>query len=316
MRILVITPAPPRSRKGNRIGALRRARLLRQLGHRVAIASSLDGRRPDLLLALHAVKSASEVVRFRDRFPRRPIFLVLTGTDVYRSLWTDKPAQQAMDAADRIIALQKPSRRRLPPRWRGKCVVIRQSVAPAARSWSPPRGRFEICVPGHLRPVKDPFRAALAVRGLTLDRPVRVTQIGAALTPAMARQAAREAERNPRYRYLGELPRWRTLERMARSSVMVLSSRIEGSPNVLCEAVMLGVPIIASRIDATVDLLGSDHPGLFAPGSTKALRGLLERAASNERFLEGLAARSRAVRPHIAPERERRALSRLLIGLE
>lgn len=312
MRILILTPAPARSRKGNRVGAVRRARLFRELGHRVAITTSFERQRPDLLIALHAVKSASSVIAFRKAFPARPIVVVLTGTDVYGSMRTNARAREALDTADRIIALQRFARDRLPAAWRRKCVVIRQSVAPVGYSWSPPRERLEICVPGHLRDVKDPFRTALAVRGWTSDVSVRVTQIGAALTAAMARRAQSEAERNPMYRYLGERPRGQVLRRMARSSAMVLSSRIEGSPNVLCEAVMLGVPIIASRIDATVDLLGRDHPGLFTPGDTKALRGLLENAGKDAWFLGRLARRSRSVRARVRPEREKADWARLL----
>lgn len=249
---------------------------------------------------------------FRRACPARPIAVVLTGTDVYGSMGTNARARAALGAADRIVALQRYMQDRLPAAWRRKCVVIRQSVAPVGYGWSRPIGRLEVCVPGHLRDVKDPLRAALAVRGWTSDVPVRVTQIGAALTATMSRRAEAEAARNPRYRYFGELSRGQVLRRMARSSVMVLSSRIEGSPNVLCEAVMLGVPIIASRIDASVDLLGRDHPGLFRPGDTKALRGLLERAGTDGRFLKRLARRSRAARELVRPAREKSDWARLL----
>ena len=47
--IRVITPAPPGSRNGNRITALRWARILRDLGRRVAVAEEYRGERCDLL---------------------------------------------------------------------------------------------------------------------------------------------------------------------------------------------------------------------------------------------------------------------------
>ena len=43
---------------------------------------------------------------------------------------------------------------------------------------------------GHLRPVKDPFRAAFAARLLPDASRIRVTHIGAALTAGMADAAS------------------------------------------------------------------------------------------------------------------------------
>jgi glycosyltransferase involved in cell wall biosynthesis len=60
---------------------------------------------------------------------------------------------------------------------------------------------------------------------------------------------------NPRYRWLGELPRWQALRVLARSHVLVLSSLTEGGANVISEALALGVPIVASRIAGSMGLL-------------------------------------------------------------
>ncbi len=55
MRIGIVTPAPPDSRHGNRITALRWATILRRLGNHVSISQTYDGRPFDLLVALHAL---------------------------------------------------------------------------------------------------------------------------------------------------------------------------------------------------------------------------------------------------------------------
>ena len=85
-------------------------------------------------------------------------------------------------------------------------------------------GAFEVCVLGHLREVKDPFRAAAAARLLPPGSRVEVVQVGGALSEEMADQARAEAASNPRYRWVGEHPRWQAVRILARSRLLVLTS--------------------------------------------------------------------------------------------
>ncbi len=74
--------------------------------------------------------------------------------------------------------------------------------------------------------------------------------------------------------------------------VFVLSSRIEGFPNALLEAVMMGVPCVASRVGGVPDVLGDDE-GQFDPGDARAAAALVTRAlAHDERVI------SRRIRAH------------------
>ena len=57
MRIVIVTPAPPGSRSGNRITANRWARHLRALGHRVDVRAEGIGPPRDLMIAIHARKA-------------------------------------------------------------------------------------------------------------------------------------------------------------------------------------------------------------------------------------------------------------------
>ena len=86
MKIALVTPAPPDSRYGNRITAVRWARILRRLGNRVSISQMYDGELYDLLVALHARKSHPSIVNFRRHNPSTPIVVTLTGTDLYAIL--------------------------------------------------------------------------------------------------------------------------------------------------------------------------------------------------------------------------------------
>ncbi|MBO0719334.1 MAG: TIGR04348 family glycosyltransferase, partial [Blastocatellia bacterium] len=73
MRIGIITPAPPRSRYGNRVTALRWARILRDLGHHITVSEVFAGSNYDLMVALHARRSFTAISRFRRDHPDKPI---------------------------------------------------------------------------------------------------------------------------------------------------------------------------------------------------------------------------------------------------
>ncbi len=127
MRIALVTPAPPRSRSGNRVTALRWSRILRGLGHRVGILEEWTGQAADFLVALHARRSHASIARFREAHPHVPLVLALTGTDLYQDIRTDASAQASLDLADRFVVLQAEAPNELPPRLRGRARVIVQS---------------------------------------------------------------------------------------------------------------------------------------------------------------------------------------------
>jgi putative glycosyltransferase (TIGR04348 family) len=307
-----VTPAPRDSQKGNRITADRWARLLRSLGCRVTVLEDYDGHPCDLLIALHAQRSHRAIARFRRDSPDRPLIVALTGTDLYHDIHRRAAAARSLELASRLIVLQAHGIEELPPEHRHKARVIYQSVAAPRRRPAPLANVFEVCVLGHLRSVKDPFRAAVAARLLPEASRVCITQVGAALSESMRRQAERLQRTNPRYRWLGELPRRRAIELLARSRLMVLSSHMEGGANVVGEAIAAGVPVLSSRIGGTIGILGDDYPGYFPVGDTRALAGLLRLAEADPRFLERLR-RWCASRAYLLdPQRERRSWRQLL----
>jgi putative glycosyltransferase (TIGR04348 family) len=313
MNLQIVTPAPVGSMSGNRVTAERWARILKNLGHRVSIVQKYDGRRPDMLIALHARRSYSSIARFHRREPTKPVVLALTGTDVYRDLTQNVAARKSLELADRIIVLQPRALRQLDTAERKKAQVIYQSIAP----FPPLRAKavdnyFEICVIGHLRSVKDPFRTGMAARGMPESSRIRITHVGAALSDSMRRRARREMQRNQRYRWLEKLSHRRALRILQQSRVLVISSRLEGGANVLSEAIVAGVPVLASRIDGNAGVLGENYPGLFRVGDTNELRGLMLRAEMDANFLHDLAKRIKKLAPLFDPDCEERAWSRLL----
>jgi glycosyltransferase involved in cell wall biosynthesis len=131
----------------------------------------------------------------------------------------------------------------------------------------------------------------------------------------MKRDALLEQRANPRYRWLGELPRWKARALIARSRLLAVTSEMEGGANVVSEALAADTPVIASRIPAMEAILGRSYPGLFPLGSTEELARLLSRAERDPAFLAELRRRCRARRGVVSPARERAALRRLLAEL-
>ena len=312
MLIRMMCPAPSGSLYGNRVTAVRWARILKSLGHRVIITDKYEGQGCDLLIALHARKSAGAVFQFRDRYPDGPIIVALTGTDLYRDLGRSPRARRALEVADRIVALQPLAAAELEPHLRTKVRVIYQSAERAPRAVSRSRRFFDVCVVGHLRPVKDPFRAACAARRLPPESRIRILHAGTAMEKSMAQQAEAEEARNPRYRWLGPLSRVRTRRLIAGGHLLVLSSRMEGGANVISEAVVDGTPIIASRIPGSVGLLGKNYPGYFRVGDTEALTMLLRRAETDDRFYARLRTHCARLAPLFRPSQERERWRKLL----
>ena len=314
MKILIVTPAGARSRYGNRNTAARWATLLRGLGHRVALQMAWNGEAADIMIALHARRSHDSIKRFSGVHPGRPLIVALTGTDLYRDIRSDADARESMQLATRMVVLQDMGLRELVPALRGKTRVIYQS----ARAIAPPlplKSCFEIAVSGHLREEKDPFRAAAALAHLPAASRIRLTHLGGARSQEMARQARQWMAAEPRYHWLGELAHWKALRLLARSRLMVISSRMEGGANVVSEALAAGVPVIASRISGNIGMLGADYAGYYPPEDEKALAGLLWRAESDPAFYRRLRKQCAARRHLVNPRLEQRALKELLAEL-
>lgn len=314
-RIHIVTPAPPGSLHGNRVTALRWQRHLRGLGYRVSVSESWSGQPARLLVALHAMRSHEAIRDFRRAHPERPVVLILTGTDLYRDLPAGgvqrRQVLASMQAADRLVLLQDDAIEQIPVALRHKAVTIHQSVPPVRRLATPVRS-FLVTVIGHLRDEKDPMCTARALQRLPERDALRVAHLGEAMDERYRREAQDAMSRDRRYTWLGRRSHGQALRWLARSHLMVISSRMEGGAHVVSEAIAAGVPVLASDIPGNRGLLGAAYPGLFPPGDDAALAALLERAMAAPDFMASLAAAVLERRPLVSPETERQRIARLM----
>lgn len=315
MRIALVTPYLPAARNGNAHTAVRWARHLRTAGHRVKMQLEWDGEDADLMIALHARRSAASIHRFAQVHPGRPLIVVLTGTDLYRDIRHDSDAQHSLQLASRLVVLQDRGLDELPAELRAKAEVIYQS---AVRYKPVPRVRrhFDICVAAHLREEKDPLRVAYASGLLPAESRIRIRHVGQALEPKWADEAVRCTKQFPRWHWLGPLSHGEARRRIARSHLLVNSSRMEGGAIVILEAVTAGVPVLASRIPGNEGMLGVDYAGYFPLGDERALAELMYRAETDAEFYVGLQ-RQCALRAELfEPQREAAAVQRLIESLK
>jgi glycosyltransferase involved in cell wall biosynthesis len=90
---------------------------------------------------------------------------------------------------------------------------------------------------------------------------------------------------------------------------------MEGGAHVVIEAIRSGTPVLASRIDGNLGLLGEAYEGCFEPGDDAALASLIARARDDADMLPRLAAQLAPRAALFAPEAERATLRRLVGAL-
>ena len=316
MKINLITPAKKHTKNGNRASIVRWAKFLRGYGHNTQINTEYDGSNCDIMIALHAWRSADAINLYKSKYPKGPLIVALGGTDVNTFLKTDPNVTLlAMEKADALVGLHDQIGEALPQHLTKKLHIIVQSAKPLKQRRNPSKRNFDICVIGHLRDEKDPLRTAMAVRLLNKSSKIRVFHLGKAHNEVWASAAKKEQIQNPRYHWLGEMSAAQVRREFIKTQLMVLSSNQEGGANVISEAIVAGVPIIASNIPGNTGLLGHNYPGLYPVRNEKALSILLQKAEINPDFLSQLRQACYKLKPRFTPEREGEAWAKVIENL-
>ena len=102
-------------------------------------------------------------------------------------------------------------------------------------------------------------------------------------------------------RFMGSLGPDKLMEQLLQADCFVHPSHIENSPNSVCEAMLLGLPVIATYAGGTPSLLDNNKEGLLVQdGDPYAMAGAILEIVENPDFAENLgkSARKRAQERH------------------
>lgn len=315
--IVIVSPALGDTHNGNWQTARRWKQLLART-HAARIVQHWPDEhaaRDTAMLALHARRSADSVrawARVRDG---QGLAVVLTGTDLYQDILSDRKARQSLELAQRLVVLQSHGVGALPPPHRAKARVIYQSV-PAREPLARTRRWLRVVCVGHMRSVKSPQTVMEAARLLAGRTDIRIDHIGDALAPEWAEAALETELAAPHYRWLGPLSHARTRLAIARAHVLLNTSAMEGGAHVVMEAVRSGTAVLASRVGGNLGMLGDDYEGYFRHGDAAGAAALIAQCRDEQDLAGGLLERLRgqcALRaPLFDPETERARLIELL----
>ncbi len=313
--IVIISPALADANNGNWQTARRWADMLSKV-YRTRIVKTWDSAdsssaSDEVMIALHARRSASSIAAWHAQRGSRGLIVALTGTDLYRDIHTDTQAKHSLDAAGQLIVLQELGIQSLPAQHRAKTQVVFQSTT--SRQTLPKTTRhLNAVMVGHLRDEKMPQTLFEAARLLANDREIRITHIGAGLDEKLAQDAINTESLCEGYTWARGLKHTQTRQRIQRAHVLVHTSKMEGGAHVIMEAVCSGTPVLASRMDGNVGMLGAAYDGYFPVGDASSLAALLRRCKNEPVFLDHLSSQCTQRAPLFAPLAEQTSLLRIV----
>jgi putative glycosyltransferase (TIGR04348 family) len=311
--VVIISPALQDANNGNWQTA-RRWSLMLGKQHRVRIAKTWqsESAAPDeLMIALHARRSFDSIAAWHALRGSRGLIVALTGTDLYRDIHTDTQAQRSLDVAGWLIVLQELGIQSLPEQHHAKTQIVFQSTT--SRQTLPKTARhLNAVMVGHLRDEKMPQTLFEAARLLVDEKTIRITHIGAGLDEKLAIDAIKTEALCAGYTWARGLKHAQTRTKIQRAHVLVHTSKMEGGAHVIMEAVCSGTPVLASRMDGNVGMLGGGYDGYFPVGDAQALAAMLRLCQNEPAFLDHLASQCALRAPLFAPLAEQASLLKII----
>jgi glycosyltransferase involved in cell wall biosynthesis len=150
--------------------------------------------------------------------------------------------------------------------------------------------------------------------------PLQCRIIGSGPLEEALQEEVRQLSLQEKVKFIGALSPEETLQEIASSTILVQpcvrahNGDMDGIPNVLMEAMWLGVPVISTRLSGIPELVEHEKTGLLAgPENEQELAGLIVRLAGDEKLRSKLANAGKAkVESEFNVCREALKLSRLI----
>jgi len=205
---------------------------------------------------------------------------------------------------DRVILVSRAMRRRLPQWWVADAKVrmlhnalmtdsYGKETLAAPRRTINPSGEVRVLNVGRLSPEKGQLLLLQSVHQLVPLFPgLQLWFAGVGPLEQQLRQAANNLAISDRVRFLGYVPDMPALYKEV--DLVVQSSLTEGLPNVMLEVAYLGVPVIATDVGGTAEVIEHAQSGwLVKAGSATALAEGIRSFLSNPGDFVAMAARGR-----------------------
>jgi glycosyltransferase involved in cell wall biosynthesis len=312
MRINICTGYPLDSPRGNTTTALRLAQLLEQAGYDATAMHTDTPPDAEVQISLHLLKTSAASTYFKQCQPNGRLIIRLTGTDINGGFeQSPELSEQVVSLAEKLIASHPACIPRIPKKWRDKVVVTYPSIEipPLPKIDSPNKPTFS-CI-GHLRPVKNPHLMFDALqKNPELD--IAAVSIGNAYDATDGQQALINARKDSRYRWMPGCDRPTAIAWTNASLATINSSISEGGANAVIEAICLGVPVLASRIEGNVGFLGENYAGFFDTNRADQLAELIRRCVEDSSFIRLLKQQLASRRHLFSAEQELASLKQLL----
>ncbi len=289
--VLIHSPYPRQESQGNSTSADRLEKMLLEQKFSVAVETEwYGGTEARTFIALNARRSAGAVEEFRDACPDSQIIIVLTGTDINHPEIENPTSRtrEAMQVADRLVLLHEGSLPLVPADLQEKCQIIYPSVAlpeglKHELKQKPDNSPFHVIMAGNVRAEKNIPVVLDACALLPKNSPISISLYGDS-EDALAQKMRLAEQATPCFRWMGKTSHHALMQKMASADLLLNSSTQEGGSNAICEAISMGLPVVASQISGNVGMLGADYAGYFPSGDAWALKDLLQRCAEDQAF--------------------------------
>ena len=270
------------------------------------IASICEELRPDILHSHGYRTDVIDALYLRRKMPIVTTVHGFTGGDLRNRLyqWVQCRAYRRFDA---VVAVSQPLVRQLEGQIDSRCLhllpnaysrdeeVLSRATARATLGLS--NDDFVVGWVGRLSPEKGPDVLVEAFRNSEMPGNVHAVFLGDGPLAMPLQERAAHLGLAQRISWMGCVPNAGRLLRAF--DVIVLSSRTEGTPMVLLEAMAAGTPIIATRVGGVPDLLPARTALLISPESPVELRDAIREVLADP---EEAMSRAEAARRHLDAE--------------